>query len=343
MKALAKTKRAPGFELIDTPVPKVGAGEALVRVKYASICGSDVHLYQWLPWMAEHMKEIPRIVGHETAGEVVAVGEGVTEVEVGDFVVLETHIACGSCYQCRTGRMHVCRNLKILGFDMDGSFAEFVKVPARNCWKVPPSIPREWVSLMEPMGNAVDTVLAEPISGQRVAILGCGPIGLMGIAIAKACGATLIIASEPHPFRRELAKRMGADIVVNPEEQDLVEIVLAETNGDGVDAVAEMSGSPKAFSQAIEIVTPGGWVSLLGLYNQPVTFNPSDAIMKAIRIHTITGRKMFSTWETVTRLLATGKVDLEPLITHRFPLEQFDDAFQSMIRHEAIKVVFEIS
>jgi len=197
--------------------------------------------------------------------------------------------------------------------------------------------------LMEPMGNAVDTVLAEPISGQRVAILGCGPIGLMGIAIAKACGATLIIASEPHPFRRELAKRMGADIVVNPEEQDLVEIVLAETNGDGVDAVAEMSGSPKAFSQAIEIVTPGGWVSLLGLYNQPVTFNPSDAIMKAIRIHTITGRKMFSTWETVTRLLATGKVDLEPLITHRFPLEQFDDAFQSMIRREAIKVVFEIS
>jgi threonine 3-dehydrogenase len=165
----------------------------------------------------------------------------------------------------------------------------------------------------------------------------------MGIAIAKACGATLIIASEPHPLRRELAKRMGADIVVNPEEQDLVEIVLAETNGDGVDAVAEMSGSPKAFSQAIEIVTPGGWVSLLGLYNQPVTFNPSDAIMKAIRIHTITGRKMFSTWETVTRLLATGKVDLEPLITHRFPLEQFDDAFQSMIRREAIKVVFEIS
>jgi len=293
--------------------------------------------------MAQHMKEIPRIVGHETAGEVVAVGEGVTEVEVGDFVALETHITCGSCYQCRTGRMHVCRNLKILGFDMDGSFAEFVKVPARNCWKVPSSIPREWVSLMEPMGNAVDTVLAEPISGQRLAVLGCGPIGLMGIAIAKACGAALVIASEPHPFRRELAKRMGADIVVNPEEQDLVEIVLAETNGDGVDAVAEMSGNSKAFSQAIEIVTLGGWISLLGLYNQPVTFNPSDAVMKAIRIHTVTGRKIFSTWETVTRLLATGKVDLEPLITHRFPLEQFDDAFQSMIRREAIKVMFEVS
>lgn len=342
MKALAKTKRASGFELIDTPVPKVGAGEVLVRVKYSSICGSDVHLYQWLPWMAEYVRKVPIIAGHETAGEVVAIGEEVTEVQEGDFVVLETHIFCGSCYQCRTGRMHVCRNLKILGFDVDGSFAEFVKVPAKNCWKVPPSIPREWVSLLEPMGNAADTVLAEPISGQKVAILGCGPIGLMCIAIAKACGAALIIASEPHLVRRELAKKMGADIVVNPEEQDLVEIVLSETNGDGVDAVAEVSGHPQAFLQAIESVTPGGWIAWLGIYNRPVTFNPSDAIMKAIRIHAITGRKMFSTWETVTRLVASGKVDLEPLITHRFPLERFEDAFQSIIKHEAIKVVFEV-
>jgi len=342
MKALAKTKKAPGFELVEMPIPKLGSEEVLVKVRFASICGSDVHLYQWAHWMAEHMKEIPRIVGHETAGEVAAVGEGVNEVQVGDFVALETHIACGSCYQCRTGRMHVCRNLKILGFDIDGSFAEFVKVPARNCWKVPPSIPKEWSSLMEPMGNAVDTVLAEPIAGQRIAILGCGPIGLMGIAIAKACGASLIIASEPHPLRRELAKRMGADIVVNPKEQDLVEIVMAETNGDGVDAVAEVSGNPMAFLQAFEVVTSGGWIACLGLFNQPVTFNPSDAIMKAIRIHGVTGRKMFSTWETVSRLLASGKVDLEPLITHRFPLERFEDAFQSIINHQAIKVVFDL-
>lgn len=342
MRALAKIKRAPGFELIDTPVPKVGAGEVLVRVKYSSICGSDVHLYQWLPWMAEYVRKIPITAGHETAGEVVAIGEGVTEVREGDFVALETHIVCGSCYQCRTGRMHVCRNLKILGFDVDGSFAEFVKVPAKNCWKVPPSIPREWVSLLEPMGNAVDTILAEPISGQKVAILGCGPIGLMCVAIAKACGAALVIASEPNPVRRELAKKIGADIVVNPEEQDLVEIVLRETNGDGVDAVAEVSGHPQAFLQAIKIVTPGGWIAWLGIYNRPVTFNPSDAIMKAIRIHAVTGRKMFSTWETVTRLVASGKVDLEPLITHRFPLERFEDAFQSITRHEAIKVVFEV-
>ncbi len=343
MKALAKTKRAPGFDLIETPVPSVGAGEALVRVRYASVCGSDVHLYQWASWMAEHLKEIPRIVGHETAGEVVAVGEGVTEVQPGDFVVLETHLVCGTCYQCRTGRMHVCRNLKILGFDADGSFAEFVKVPARNCWKVPPSIPPHWVSLMEPMGNAVDTVLAEPVAGQRMAILGCGPIGLMGIAVAKACGAALVIASEPDPTRRALAKRMGADIVVDPQEQDLAEVVRSETNGDGVDAVAEMSGHPQAFLQALDIVTPGGWVALLGLFNQPITFNPSDAIMKAIRIHTVTGRRMFSTWEMVTRLLVSGKVDLEPLITHRLPLERFDDAFRALINRQAIKVVFEVS
>ncbi len=343
MKALAKTKRAPGFDLIDTPVPQPGAGEVLVRVRFASVCGSDVHLYQWAPWMAQHLKEIPRIVGHETAGEVVAVGEGVVEVQPGDFVAIETHLACGTCYQCRTGRMHVCRNLKILGFDADGSFAEFVKVPARNCWKVPSSIPLHWVSLLEPMGNAADTVLAEPIAGARIAILGCGPIGLMGIAIAKACGAALVIASEPDSMRRELAKHMGADIVVNPEEQDLREVVLSETSGDGVDAVAEMSGHPSAFLQAIDIVTPGGWVAWLGLFNQPVTFNPSDAIMKAIRIHTVTGRRIFSTWETVTRLVATGKVDLEPLITHRLPLERYNEAFQSIIARQAVKVVFEVS
>ncbi len=343
MKALVKTKRAPGFDLLDTPVPQPGAGEVLIRVRYASICGSDVHLYQWAPWMAEHLKEIPRIVGHETAGEVVAVGDGVTEVQPGDFVAVETHLVCGTCYQCRTGRMHVCRNLKILGFDADGSFAEFVKVPARNCWKVPPSIPREWVSLMEPMGNAVDTVLAEPISGLRIAILGCGPIGLMGIAIAKACGAAWVLASEPDPFRRELAKRMGADLVVNPSEQDLIQVVRSETDGDGVDAVAEMSGNPNAFLQALEIVTPGGWVALLGLFNQPVTFNPSDTIMKAIRIHTVTGRRLFSTWEIVTRLLTSGKVDLEPLITHQLPLERYDEAFQALIQRQAIKVVFRVS
>jgi threonine 3-dehydrogenase len=342
MKALAKTRRAPGFDLIDAPMPTVGAGEVLVRVRFSSICGSDVHLYKWESWMAAHLKEVPRIVGHEAAGEVVAVGDGVTNVQVGDFVALETHLVCGNCYQCRTGRGHVCRNLKILGFDADGTFAEFVKLPAQNCIKVPDSIPRHWVSLMEPMGNAADTVLAEPIAGQRLAVLGCGPIGLMGIAIAKACGASLVIASEPNPLRRELAKRMGADIVVNPLEQNLTEIVRNETDGDGVDAVAEMSGHPVAFQQAIDIVTAGGWVAWLGLFNEPVTFNPTDAIVKAIRIHAITGRKLFSTWELVTRLLATGKVDLEPLISHRLPLERFDDGFQSVLQGQAVKVMFSL-
>ncbi len=343
MKALAKTKRSPGFDLIEASVPSVGVGEALVGVHFTSICGSDVHLYKWEPWMAQHLREVPRIVGHEAAGEVVAVGDGVENVAPGDFVAIETHIFCGMCYQCRTGRMFVCRSLKILGFDADGSFADFFKIPARNCIKVPDSIPRHWVSLMEPMGNAADTVLAEPIAGQRLAVLGCGPIGLMGIAIAKACGASSVIASEPNPLRRDLAKRMGADLVVNPAEQDLTKIVLRETNGDGVDAVAEMSGHPQAFQQALEIVTAGGWIAWLGLFNQPVTFNPTDAIMKAIRIHAVTGRKMFSTWETVARLLATGKVDLEPLISHRFPLERFEEAFQTVLRGQAVKVVFELS
>jgi threonine 3-dehydrogenase len=265
--------------------------------------------------MAEHLREVPRIVGHEAAGEVVAVGDGVTHVQVGDFVALETHIACGTCYQCRTGRMHVCRHLRILGFDVDGAFAEFVKVPARNCIVVPPSIPRHWVSLMEPMG----------------------------IAIAKACGASLVIASEPNPLRRDLARRMGADIVVNPLEQDVREVVLQETNGDGVDAVAEMSGHPTAFHHALDIVTPGGWIAWLGLFSAPVTFNPTDAIMKAIRIHAVTGRKLFSTWELVTRLLATRQVDLEPLISHRLALERFEEGFRAVLQGQAVKVMFSLS
>ncbi|MCS7224070.1 MAG: L-threonine 3-dehydrogenase [Armatimonadetes bacterium] len=342
MRALVKRAPGPGFDLVDAPEPIPGPGEVVVAVRTTSICGSDLHLYNWDPWMAAHLREFPRIVGHEAAGVVVSVGEGVVEPNVGDFVALETHIVCGRCYQCRTGRAHICRHLKILGFDINGAFADLVKVPAMNCIRVPSSIPREWASLMEPMGNAVDTVLAEPVSGLRIAILGCGPIGLMGIAIARASGASLIIASEPSPFRRQLALQMGADRVVNPFEEDLDRIVMDLTDRDGVDAVAEMSGSPKAFLDAIRIVTPGGWIGLLGLFSQMVSFDPNDLIMKGVRVHCITGRRLFSTWDLVKRFLASRQVNLDRLISHRLTLDRYQEAFQALSQGEAIKVIFDM-
>ncbi len=342
MRALAKVEPAPGFSFLDVPEPAPGPGEVVVRVEVTSVCGSDVHLYNWDSWMAAHLREFPRIVGHEAAGTVVAVGHGVQAPKPGDFVALETHLVCGHCYQCRTNRAHVCRNLRILGFDVDGAFADLVKVPAANCVVIPPTIPREWGSLMEPMGNAVDTVLAEPITGVTVAILGCGPIGLMAIAIARAAGASLIIASEPSTARRSLAVKMGADRAVDPFNEDLVEIVTHMTEGNGVDVVAEMSGSPAALESAIRIVTPGGWIGLLGLFNKPVAIDPNDLIMKAIRIHCVTGRKLFATWETVRRLLASGLVKLDDLISHKLPLSRYEEAFKALTKGEAVKVLFDV-
>jgi len=339
MKAVVKTQRAQGAELLEVPIPEIKSDEVLVKVKATSICGSDLHIYQWNEWSQSRIK-VPQIMGHELAGEVVEVGKEVTSVKIGDYVSAETHIPCGRCYPCRTGKPEVCLHLKILGVDRDGAFAEYVAIPEIDVWKNDPSIPPESASIQEPLGNAVDTVLAEDVAAKTVLCLGDGPVGLLAIGVAKASGASLIIATDLRDYRLELAQKMGAHIILNPRRDNVEEVVLDHTHGAGVDVVLEMSGSPEALAQGLRLVTPGGRVSLLGLFDRNVEVDLNNGVvLKAVRVYGITGRRMFSTWYKSSRLLSSGLLDVTPLITHKFPLTEFQKGMELMGRGECGKVV----
>ncbi len=344
MLAIRKTHMAAGLtmENIDKPTD-LGPHEVLVRVKKASICGSDVHIYKWDAWAQSHIKP-PMTIGHEFAGIVEAIGEAVNLVKIGDYVAAETHIPCQSCYQCRTGRMHICKNMKILGIDMDGAFAEYIKVPQLVLWKVSKEIPEEYASVMEPFGNALHAALVEDLTGKTVLITGVGPIGAMSIQAAKVAGASLVIASEVKEYRRQLAVQNGADIVIDPTSHDLEKEVLKLTSGDGVDVLLEMSGSPQALVQGLKCLTRGGTVSLLGVYSKSIEI-PIDELVtfKGVRIHGITGRKMFETWKIADELLKNKKIDLSKVVTHIIPFRDWQKGFELMLTAECGKVVMDLS
>ncbi len=341
MQAIMKTKPAYGAELVEVDVPKPGPGEVLIKVLATSICGTDLHIYEWNEWAQSRIKP-PQIMGHEVAGEVVEVGPGVDTLQEGDYISVETHIVCGKCYACRHNRYHVCQNTKIFGVDMDGVFAHYAIVPAKNAWKNPKDMKPEYAALQEPLGNAVDTVLAGPIAGRSTLITGAGPLGLLGIAVAKASGAYPVIVSEPSEYRRKLAKKVGADYVVNPFEEDPVEVVMSITDGAGVEVFLEFSGAPKALEQGLKAVTPGGRVSLLGLFPRDVTLDFNNLIIfKALEIHGITGRHLWETWYTVSSLIQSGKLNLDPIITHKYKgFDKFEEAFELMRAGKTGKVVF---
>lgn len=340
MKALRKMTPARGLSLESVPVPEIGATDALIRVRAASICGTDLHIFGWDRWSSTRIKP-PLTLGHEFCGYVEKIGSEVRGLSVGDFVSAEMHVNCGYCQQCRIGQPHICQNLEIIGIDRDGAFAEFVRIPARNVWKVDSSIPEHYASILDPLGNAVHTVLAGEIAGHTVAVTGCGPIGLMAIGVARACGCSTLFATEVNPHRIALAKQMGADVVINPAEQDVVEIVKRETGGTGVDVLLEMSGNPTAIQQGFKMLRAGGRASLLGIPSQPVNLDlVEDVIFKGATVQGIYGRKMFETWVQMTALLRSGRLSLEPLFRERLPLERFSDAFQLLESGLAGKVLF---
>jgi threonine 3-dehydrogenase len=341
MQALVKTSAKPGAELREVPVPSPGPGEVLIRIEAASLCGTDLHIYRWDDWAKGRLGAgLPRIFGHEMAGRVVAHGPGLLgrlAIPLGTLVAAETHLVDGSCYQCRTGREHVCANLRILGIDIDGAFAEYVVLPAHNAWAAPGLAP-EIAAIMEPMGNAVHAAFTEEIAGQTVVVLGCGPIGLMAVAIAHLAGAARVFATDINPERLEMARNLGADVAIDAS-QDVVALLLEATDGVGVDIVLEMSGAEAAIRQGFDAVTNGGRVSLLGLPSRPITLDLSDqVIFKGIRIYGITGRKMFETWYRTQALLAQG-LDLSPIVTHRLSLDRFAEAFDLLAAGHAGKVV----
>ncbi len=339
MPAVVKAHAGPGIEMRDVPVPSPGAGEVLVRVDAASVCGTDLHIYNWDPW-AQGRIHPPLVPGHEFCGTVAAVGRGVTTVKEGDAVSAEMHVACGKCLQCRTGQQHICQHLRILGVDADGAFASYCVIPETNIWKLSPTIPREFASLLDPLGNAVHTVLAGPIAAQTVAITGCGAIGLFSIAVAKACGAAKVFAIEVNAHRRSVAKAMGADVVLDPATDAVEEQIMDMTGGTGVDVLLEMSGHPAGMRQGFAVLRTGGRASLLGIPSRPVELDfARDIIFKGATVQGINGRKMFETWFQMEALLATGKLNLDPVITHRMKLSEFSQAMGFLQSGDAIKVV----
>jgi threonine 3-dehydrogenase len=339
MLAVVKPQAAPGVEIRDVPIPKLGLTDVLVRVKVASICGTDLHIYNWDRW-AQGRIHPPLIPGHEFCGEVVALGEEVTSVKEGDFVSAEMHVACGKCLQCRTGEAHICQNVRIIGVDSDGAFAEYVRIPESNIWKLDPAIPLEYASILDPLGNAVHTVLAGEIAAKSVAITGCGPIGLFAIAVARAVGAAQVFAIEVNAHRRQIATQMKADVVLDPSKDDVLSTVMQKTGGMGVDVVLEMAGHPDAIRTAFDIVRRGGRISLLGLTSKPISLNFSeDIIFKGLTIQGINGRRMYQTWYQMTALLKAGKLDLHPVITDRMAMQDFSKGMERLRTGEASKIL----
>jgi threonine 3-dehydrogenase len=338
MKAVIKARPGPGLELAQCPIPKIGSTEVLVKVKAASICGTDQHIYQWDKW-AESRLRPPVIVGHEVCGEVVERGELVAEPNLGDFVSLESHVICNHCAYCRTGRGHICQNTRLIGVDRNGGFAEYISIEAQNCWPNPPGLPMEIAVLQENFGNAVHTAFATDVTAKKVLITGCGPVGLMTIAVVRAAGARAIYATDVSEYRLALARRMGADLAVNAKDS-LIDRILAATDGEGVDILLEMSGAPSAIEQGFTLLKMGGEAALLGVAPGPFTFDWNHHIVfKAAQVYGISGRKLWETWYQARGLVRSGAVNLAPVVTHHFQLEEFEQAFAVMASGESGKIV----
>ncbi len=337
MKAVMKATPGPGLELAQVPDPTPADGEVVLQVRATSLCGTDSHIYRWDDW-AQHRIRPPRILGHEMYGEVVAVGKNVSTVRVGDRVAAESHVTCGTCFQCRTGNAHVCKNYTILGIDRNGSFADFVNIPERVCWKTAPEIPAELACLQEPLGNSVHAVLTEDVSGHTLLVTGCGPTGLFAIAVARTAGASLVLATDVSDYRLELARRVGADLAFNPQKTD-PEVILEKTGGEGVDTGLEMSGHPSAVHLCFRYVKNAGRVSLFGLPSGPVSLDlANEVIFKGVRVYGITGRRLFDTWYRLAGLFRAG-LDIKPIVTHTFGLEDFARGFDLIRDGQCGKVV----
>ncbi len=342
MKALVKAVAGPGFELRDVAEPQIRENEVLIRVRRAGVCGTDVHIYLWDAW-AQGRCRAPFIVGHEFAGDVVQVGALVENVAVGDRVTAEGHIVNELSVFSRTGNGHVDPETRIIGVDRDGCFAEYIAMPASNVWHLDANVSYDIGGIHDPMGNAFHTALhGTEIPGAAVLVTGCGPIGLFAVGICKAAGASRVIAVDVNARRLELARTMGAHDAVTPAEAEAV--VKRATDGHGVDVALEMSGVPSAVHQAFALTRPGGRVQMLGIPSQPVAIDfATEIIFRGLTVYGVVGRRMYDTWHQMTRFLRAGTFDPTPVITHRFPLAEYDEAIHAIRSGEAGKVIFEIA
>ena len=338
MDAIVKPVAGVGLELRRVPVPEPGPGEVLIKVHKTAICGTDVHIYDWTPWSAEHVKP-PMVIGHEYVGEIAALGAGVTGLTVGMRVSGEGHITCGHCRNCHTGNIQWCKNTKGVGVDRDGAFAEYVCIPEKNVIMIDPQLDEDVVAFFDAFGNATHTALMFNLVGEDVLITGAGPIGVIACGICKYAGARRVVITDMNEYRLDLARKMGADAAVNVAKEDLQEVMKQQGLVEGFDVGLEMSGSGAAFKQLLSVMRNGGKVSLLGLGNGPISLDMNLIIGKGLTLQGIYGRKM-DNWHQMSYMVQGG-LDLHPVITHRFHYTEFEKGFEAMHSGNSGKVIFD--
>jgi threonine 3-dehydrogenase len=337
MLALVKAEAGPGLRLEVVPEPEIGINDVLIRVRKTGICGTDLHIESWDPWAAKTIKP-PLIIGHEFVGEVAAVGSNVSDFHPGELVSGEGHVVCGRCRHCLAGQRHLCANTVGLGVGRDGAFAEYVALPMTNVWHHRPGIDEDVAAIFDPFGNAVHAALSFPILGEDVLISGAGPIGLMATAIVKHSGARFIVVSEPNAFRRELASRMGATVVVDPTARDLGSVQAELGMVEGFDVALEMSGNATALRSAIDHMAHGGNVAILGIPTAEIPLDVNAIVFNQITLRGIYGREMYEDWYKMS-VLVQGGLDITPAITHRFPFREFEAAFAAARSGDSGKVL----
>jgi threonine 3-dehydrogenase len=341
MKALVKKNPEKGLWLEEVENPIIGKEEILIKIQKTAICGTDFHIYKWDEWSQNTIKT-PMVIGHEYTGVVAEKGEHVKSFKIGDRVVGEGHLICGTCRNCRRGMSHVCENTIGIGVNIDGAFAEYLKIPASNALKLNDRITDDIAALMDPFGNATHTALSFPLLGEDVLITGAGPIGCMAIAVCRHGGARHVIVSDVNDKKLDMAKKMGATRVFNPLKEDIKKIRFEEDIMHGFDVGLEMSGAPSALNLMIEEMYNGGKIALLGILPNDTKIHWDKVIFKGLELRGIYGRKMYDTWYKMEQMLYSG-LDLSPVITHRFHYTDFQKGFDAMENGEASKVILDWS
>jgi len=337
MKALVKSKREPGLWLEDIEAPRPGMNDVLIRVLRAGICGTDVHIYKWDDW-AQRTIPVPMAIGHEFVGEVIEAGSNVADFHAGDIVSGEGHVVCGRCRNCLAGRRHLCAHTMGVGVNRPGAFAEYIVLPMTNIWRHAPTVDLDIAAIFDPFGNAVHTALSFPVLGEDVLVTGCGPIGLMAVAVAKHAGARFVVATDINPFRLELAKKLGATVALDASKGTLGEVQQRLGMKEGFDVGLEMSGNGAAFRDMLTNMSHGAKIAMLGIPDKDMSIDWCTVVFNMLTIKGIYGREMYETWYKMTVMLESG-LDIMPVITQRFHYTEFEKGFQAMIGGNAAKVV----
>jgi len=337
MKALVKKLAEPGLWLEDVPEPKIGINDVLIHVKRASICGTDVHIYNWDAWSQQAIP-VPMVIGHEFVGEIAQVGSNVPDFFPGQIVSGEGHVVCGHCRNCLAGRRHLCARTSGVGVNRPGAFAEYIAVPMSNVWVHSPHVELDVASIFDPFGNAVHTALSFPVLGEDVLVTGAGPIGLMAAVVARHAGARFVVITDVNPYRLELASKVGVTRAVDVRSTKLADVQQQLGMKEGFDIGLEMSGNAAALSDMIANMSHGGKIAMLGIPSEPMAMDWRTVIFSMLTIKGIYGREMYETWYKMTVMLQSG-LDIKPVITHRFPYTEFEQAFAVMRKGESGKVI----